>query len=340
MRKLGLEIELWGLSTSLVATALHEAACVLPSFGVFKTALEPPADVPCLLSTSPSSLYPQRVVLSVSGHATSGCRTRWTRDCELQPCSQQSRAEHSNLRCLSVDARDDESKALRKQRKRDKKRAREAAERSAAVASTAPAPDSMDDDAAAAKQKRKQAKKQKKAEDGAQASAAAQGAEEDGDKVERKRRRKEEKRKAAAGAAEGDTAAAAPSDGKPGKKQKGGKGKQGHASAAFAAVGDVELAKRSEPIRKALYTEHADVAGMAADAVAAFQKERDISVEGSDTKPVTAFEHLGFDADLLHAVKDFKVPSPVQAQCWPLVLQGHDLIGIAATGSGAPPTHL
>ena len=238
----------------------------------------------------------------------------------------------SNRHDLHADARDDEAKALRKQRKKEKKRAREVAERTAAEASTAPTAEQDAAETAAPKHKRKQAKKQAQTEPAA-AGVAASDAAEEGDKAERKRRRKEEKRKAAAAsqsASEGD--GAAPASAKA-VKQKGGK--QGSPAAAFAAVGDVELAKRSKAIRKELYTEHAEVAAMSAQAVAAFQAERDISVEGSATKPVTAFAHLGFPSDLMHAVKGFKVPSPVQAQCWPLVLQGHDLIGIAATGSGA-----
>lgn len=42
----------------------------------------------------------------------------------------------------------------------------------------------------------------------------------------------------------------------------------------------------------------------------------------------------GFSADLLTATRDFAQPSPIQAQCWPIILSGHDLVGVAATGSG------
>lgn len=31
---------------------------------------------------------------------------------------------------------------------------------------------------------------------------------------------------------------------------------------------------------------------------------------------------------------EFVSPSPIQSQVWPIILAGHDLIGIAATGSG------
>ena len=42
----------------------------------------------------------------------------------------------------------------------------------------------------------------------------------------------------------------------------------------------------------------------------------------------------GFSADLLNSTRDFAQPSPIQAQCWPIILSGHDLVGVAATGSG------
>jgi hypothetical protein len=37
---------------------------------------------------------------------------------------------------------------------------------------------------------------------------------------------------------------------------------------------------------------------------------------------------------MLHATRTFQQPSPIQSQCWPIVLSGRDLIGVAATGSG------
>ena len=109
-------------------------------------------------------------------------------------------------------------------------------------------------------------------------------------------------------------------------------------AAVCAAVGDAALARSAPPIQKRLYTEHATLAGMSPAAVAAYQDERGIVVEGSALRPMTAFDQLGCSTAQLHAVKAFAAPSPIQAQCWPLVLSGHDLIGIAATGSGAPLT--
>lgn len=107
----------------------------------------------------------------------------------------------------------------------------------------------------------------------------------------------------------------------------------------YASVGNVELADASTPIHKDLYSEHSEVTAMTVDEVKAFQDARSIKVEGLATRPVTSFSHLGFDDALLHAVKNFQTPSPIQAQCWPIILQGRDLIGIASTGSGASTSH-
>lgn len=51
-------------------------------------------------------------------------------------------------------------------------------------------------------------------------------------------------------------------------------------------------------------------------------------------RPIAEFAHSGLPADVLQSVSGFKAPSPIQAQAWPLALQGLDMIGIAATGSG------
>lgn len=46
------------------------------------------------------------------------------------------------------------------------------------------------------------------------------------------------------------------------------------------------------------------------------------------------FGGAGFSADLLQSTRTFAQPSPIQAQCWPIIQSGRDLVGIAATGSG------
>jgi hypothetical protein len=120
------------------------------------------------------------------------------------------------------------------------------------------------------------------------------------------------------------------STGKPAKKAKAAAPGAG----ALAAVGDAALAASSPPILKALYKQHPAVAAMGAAAAAAAREERRTAVEGCDLAPVLSFEQTGLGPELLHSTREFVSPSPIQAQCWPIILSGHDMIGIAATGSG------
>ena len=51
---------------------------------------------------------------------------------------------------------------------------------------------------------------------------------------------------------------------------------------------------------------------------------------------MTDFASLGLSSQLLETLahNGFEKPTPIQAQAIPLVLQGHDLIGLAQTGTG------
>jgi ATP-dependent RNA helicase DBP3 len=105
-------------------------------------------------------------------------------------------------------------------------------------------------------------------------------------------------------------------------------------SRSMAAVGDVELARASKPIRRNLYAENASLAAMTPSEIDDFREGSNITVNGTQMRPITSFKQLGLKRALMHAVKDFSAPTPIQSQCWPLVLSGKDLIGIASTGSG------
>ena len=54
------------------------------------------------------------------------------------------------------------------------------------------------------------------------------------------------------------------------------------------------------------------------------------------TNPVESFADLGLSDALLKALADigYETPSPIQAQCIPLLLDGHDILGMAQTGTG------
>ncbi len=54
------------------------------------------------------------------------------------------------------------------------------------------------------------------------------------------------------------------------------------------------------------------------------------------TSPVETFSELGLSPQILQALTDvgYETPSPIQAQCIPILLQGKDLLGMAQTGTG------
>ncbi|KAE9596899.1 putative RNA helicase [Lupinus albus] len=57
-------------------------------------------------------------------------------------------------------------------------------------------------------------------------------------------------------------------------------------------------------------------------------------VEDSKYAAVKTFAESGIPEKVLECCKGFKNPSPIQSRAWPFLLDGRDLIGIAATGSG------
>lgn len=55
-----------------------------------------------------------------------------------------------------------------------------------------------------------------------------------------------------------------------------------------------------------------------------------------ERKPEIAFEDLKLNRQLLNAIEEagYEQPTPIQEQCIPLILAGHDVLGIAQTGTG------
>ena len=75
--------------------------------------------------------------------------------------------------------------------------------------------------------------------------------------------------------------------------------------------------------------------------IVAFRKENQITIvndkkENSIPNPIFEFEEGGFSEEILDKLKTlgFNRPMPIQAQAWPIVMSGRDLIGIGETGSG------
>lgn len=99
---------------------------------------------------------------------------------------------------------------------------------------------------------------------------------------------------------------------------------------------------------KNFYKELPEVANMSPDEVSAFRLasnnivvDRTFKDEGKPSDPIpnpcqTFEQAFGHWPELLEEIKKagFVKPSPIQAQAWPVLLKGEDLIGIAQTGTG------
>jgi len=110
--------------------------------------------------------------------------------------------------------------------------------------------------------------------------------------------------------------------------------------------------------RRCFYTEHAEVKAMTTEEVAALRSQLKVTIHSpitdsgaskksskrsesvgsiraeDDIRPLATFAQSGLPAHILKCVSGFSTPTAIQAQCWPAILSGRDVIGIAETGSG------
>ncbi|WFC99104.1 RNA helicase [Malassezia yamatoensis] len=93
-----------------------------------------------------------------------------------------------------------------------------------------------------------------------------------------------------------------------------------------------------EPFRKCFYHEPEEVAFLSEEQADHIRYELDaISVRGQNCpKPITKWSHCGLPVSCADVIKDLKYasPTPIQSQAIPAIMSGHDLVGIAKTGSG------
>jgi len=91
------------------------------------------------------------------------------------------------------------------------------------------------------------------------------------------------------------------------------------------------------PFKKCFYTSHDITEAMTKEEVKAYLKEHNIVLYGKGRKkfkPLLTFKELGFSKSIMKICDKFEKPTPIQAQCWPILAAGRDVIGIAETGSG------
>uniref|UniRef100_A0A8D3D8D2 RNA helicase n=1 Tax=Scophthalmus maximus TaxID=52904 RepID=A0A8D3D8D2_SCOMX len=94
---------------------------------------------------------------------------------------------------------------------------------------------------------------------------------------------------------------------------------------------------------KNFYSEHPEVQRMSQYDVEEYRQKKEITVRGSGCpKPVTNFHQAHFPQYVMDVLmqQNFKEPTAIQAQGFPLALSGRDMVGIAQTGSGKTLSYL
>ncbi|KAH8035493.1 hypothetical protein HPB51_005775 [Rhipicephalus microplus] len=89
--------------------------------------------------------------------------------------------------------------------------------------------------------------------------------------------------------------------------------------------------------QKDLYSEHIVTARRSASEVDVYRKDNEITITGRAVpKPILSFSETNFPdcvTKVLRAQGPDSSPSSVQAQCWPVVLSGRDLLAVVRTSS-------
>ncbi|XP_035258571.1 probable ATP-dependent RNA helicase DDX17 [Anguilla anguilla] len=94
---------------------------------------------------------------------------------------------------------------------------------------------------------------------------------------------------------------------------------------------------------KNFYTEHPEVQRLSQYDVEELRRKKEITVRGTGgVKPVTGFHQAQFPQYVIDVLvqQNFKEPTAIQAQGFPLALSGRDMVGIAQTGSGKTLAYL
>uniref|UniRef100_A0A4W5JQZ7 RNA helicase n=1 Tax=Hucho hucho TaxID=62062 RepID=A0A4W5JQZ7_9TELE len=94
---------------------------------------------------------------------------------------------------------------------------------------------------------------------------------------------------------------------------------------------------------KNFYNEHPDVQRMSQYDLEEFRRKKEITIRGSGCpKPVSSFSQAHFPQYVMDVLiqQNFKEPTAIQAQGFPLALSGRNMVGIAQTGSGKTLSYL
>ena len=92
------------------------------------------------------------------------------------------------------------------------------------------------------------------------------------------------------------------------------------------------------PFEKNFYSPHSEILNANPRDVERYRHEKEITImRGNNVpSPITSFEAAGLPDYVQKEIENqkFSAPTPIQAQGWPIALSGHNMVGIAQTGSG------
>jgi len=121
------------------------------------------------------------------------------------------------------------------------------------------------------------------------------------------------------------------------KKKKKKKNKDKQEDAPMVKESDDSGSEDSGPFKKKFYIMTAKTEAMSKADTKDYQTKNNITMFGKGRKkfkPLQTFAELGFPDTIMKICSGFSNPTPIQAQCWPVLASGRDIIGIAETGSG------
>lgn len=91
-----------------------------------------------------------------------------------------------------------------------------------------------------------------------------------------------------------------------------------------------------KPFQRDFYVPHKTTQKRSSHEVEAYRRKNEITVSGETPKPIESFDELEIPDYVSTEIQKqgFVSPTPIQAQCWPIVMSGKNIVGIAQTGSG------
>ncbi|KAK6645489.1 hypothetical protein RUM43_001766 [Polyplax serrata] len=92
-----------------------------------------------------------------------------------------------------------------------------------------------------------------------------------------------------------------------------------------------------KPFTKNFYTPHPNVLERSKSVIDEFLAKNQITIKGKNCPaPIFSFEETGVSEKMIDIVRklNYSEPTAIQSQGWPIALSGHNMVGIARTGSG------